>query len=572
MRLSKSLAAIIFLAFPALFGGPVASAQTTIAPEPEILAQGPIHEAFAQPAEGGNPQPGPVVVKQPPAPIEELPPDQKPQGRDVRWIPGYWQWDDDRSDFIWVSGVWRDLPPGEQWLPGNWRQVDGGWQWVSGFWAPAQQNDLSYQPPPPPTLDAGPSAPSPGDDYFYNPGCWVYRQQRYLWRPGSWQGFQPGFVWTPSSYAWTPAGCVFNDGYWDYPLASRGCLFAPAYFPQQLGGWSGPWTPQYAIGPQFLPGALFLGPGHRGYYFGNYYGPGYQQAGYQPWFNNRLARWGGDPLFSYYRHNLGGAGWERNLRGLYAGRGSGRLAPLPRTLAQQTTLLNRLNRQSNSVQNVRNMTVLSPLSGLSRQGVGLTRINRAERLRQGQAANQLRGVGQQRLAREQNLVRRGAGPGRPATSPQTVRLNGSGAGRVGRAPVRSFGTPSPQPGRAAVRGSQAPPFAQRGYSPAVRTPARPATVAPRYGAARVQAPRPQAARPTAPRYVRPQMQAPRRVQAARPTYAPRQAPAARWQPRPAAPARHVQQHYAAPRPVQQHRAAPAPRPVQHATAHGGHRR
>ena len=315
MRLSKTFSALILLTLPALSGWPFAAAQTNIAPQPEILAQGPIHEAFAQPAEGGSPQPGPVVTGQPPAPIEELPPDQMPQGRDVRWIPGYWQWDDDRSEFIWVSGVWRDLPPGEQWLPGTWRQVDGGWQWVSGFWAPAQQSQLAYQPPPPPTLDNGPSAPSPGDNYFYNPGCWVYRQQRYLWRPGSWQAFQPGFVWTPASYAWTPAGCVFNDGYWDYPLAARGCLFAPAYFsPQLLGGWNGPWTPQYAIGPQFLPGSLFLGPGRRNYYFGNYYGPNYQRAGYRPWFNNRYARWGGDPLFAYYRHNLGGAGWERNLR------------------------------------------------------------------------------------------------------------------------------------------------------------------------------------------------------------------------------------------------------------------
>lgn len=33
-----------------------------------------------------------------------LPPDQKPEGDDVAWIPGYWAWDDERNDFLWVSG------------------------------------------------------------------------------------------------------------------------------------------------------------------------------------------------------------------------------------------------------------------------------------------------------------------------------------------------------------------------------------------------------------------------------------------------------------------------------------
>src|SRR3954469_9412111 len=42
---------------------------------PEVQARGPVHEAFAEPAT--LPSASPVLSKQPPAPIEELPPEQK---------------------------------------------------------------------------------------------------------------------------------------------------------------------------------------------------------------------------------------------------------------------------------------------------------------------------------------------------------------------------------------------------------------------------------------------------------------------------------------------------------------
>ena len=43
--------------------------------EVEVLARGPVHEAYAEPVDP-NPVAGPVVAKEPPAPIDELPPDQ----------------------------------------------------------------------------------------------------------------------------------------------------------------------------------------------------------------------------------------------------------------------------------------------------------------------------------------------------------------------------------------------------------------------------------------------------------------------------------------------------------------
>ena len=58
-----------------------------------------------------------IVPNAPPAVIDELPPDQKPAGDNVQWIPGYWGWDDEVKDYLWVSGFWRVPPPKRQWVP-----------------------------------------------------------------------------------------------------------------------------------------------------------------------------------------------------------------------------------------------------------------------------------------------------------------------------------------------------------------------------------------------------------------------------------------------------------------------
>src|SRR5439155_19971136 len=88
----------------------------------EVLTRGPIHEAYAEPVDN-HPLPSKIVLKQPPAPIEETPPDQRPAGENVQWIPGYWAWEDDRNDFVWVRGIWRMPPPGCTWVPGHWSWV-----------------------------------------------------------------------------------------------------------------------------------------------------------------------------------------------------------------------------------------------------------------------------------------------------------------------------------------------------------------------------------------------------------------------------------------------------------------
>ena len=289
---------------------------------PEVLARGPIHEAFAAPVVY-NPTPGVVVPKPPPSTrIEEQPPAQKPQGGDVDWIPGYWAWDDERNDYLWISGIWRDIPPGRQWVPGYWDQVAGGFRWTSGFWAPVASNgQMSYLPPPPQSLEVGPNTPQPGPDFLWSPGSWAWYENRYLWRPGYWVQAQPEWVWVPPCYVPTPSGYVFVEGYWDYPVARRGLAFAPVMFgPTYVAMPSYVYTPSIVLSVAGLTANLFIRPSYHQYYFGDYYGaagPG-PRAGYVPWFAYQQQRFGYDPLYaSMSVDHRREPEWDRRIRSEY---------------------------------------------------------------------------------------------------------------------------------------------------------------------------------------------------------------------------------------------------------------
>ena len=58
----------------------------------EVLTRAPVHEAFAE-IVSFDPQPGFIAPKAPPPPIEEIPPQQGPEGVNVAWISGYFAWD-----------------------------------------------------------------------------------------------------------------------------------------------------------------------------------------------------------------------------------------------------------------------------------------------------------------------------------------------------------------------------------------------------------------------------------------------------------------------------------------------
>src|SRR5262249_19161616 len=143
------------------------------------------------------------------------------------------------------SGVWREPPPGRQWVPGYWHQVEGGFQWVPGAWVPVAQPNggaaaasppaqAAYLPAPPASLEQGPNSPQPAGTVFCPPGSWSWRADRFVWRPGFWAAVQTSWLWVPPHYVWTPGGYLFVEGFWDLPLASRGVMFAPVYYPQPV--------------------------------------------------------------------------------------------------------------------------------------------------------------------------------------------------------------------------------------------------------------------------------------------------------------------------------------------------
>lgn len=317
---------------------PLDAAQDQPAPDQEGVepqTRGPVHEAFAAP-QSLDVKPSPIVPKEPPAPVPEMPPDEKPDGSNVHWISGYWAWDDDTAQFLWVSGFWRDLPPGKRWVPGNWSQVNGGWQWTSGFWTAETQTEVNYLPPPPPTLETGPTVVAPAADQVYSPGCWMYVERQYRWRPGFWVKCQPNYVYVPAHYNWTPAGCVFVDAFWDYEIGRRGLLFCPIRF--TLNVWTRPgWRliPRFIVYPEVLLGALFVRPDYHRYCFGDYFGPTYVAHGFIPWVDYRLHANVPEPLFHQMAyHYRADANWGRDLHKLYDDRRVGLAPRPPRSFAQ----------------------------------------------------------------------------------------------------------------------------------------------------------------------------------------------------------------------------------------------
>lgn len=257
--------------------------------EADTLLRGPLHEAFARPV-ALDPVRQPVIERRPPEPLNEVPPQYRPEGDNVIWIPGYWSYDEIEDDFIWISGLWRDVPPSRRWVPGYWAEFQNGYVWTPGEWLRSDRGTVDYLPEPPRSQERGPSSPPPDDGYFWVPGCWEYQDRDYVWRPGYWSPHQRNWVWIPAHYHWTPGGYVYCDGYWDYDIDRRGIVYAP-----YRGRRNGNFTPAVALDVSHLLLHLFVNDRTHGYYFGDYYG----RSSYQPWYRYHQTRRGYDPVFSY---------------------------------------------------------------------------------------------------------------------------------------------------------------------------------------------------------------------------------------------------------------------------------
>ena len=314
-------------------GGPVPAGAISAPLNPEDvdaygeeLLRGPVHEAFAE-QYSQDPIAGITIDRAPPPQVNEIPPEIRPEGDNVQWLSGYWFWDDDRSDFLWVSGTWRVIPPGQRWLPGYWAESNGQHQWVSGSWVSTQQEAIQYiAQSPPESLDNGPTGIAPSENHFWIPGCWTWTQNDYAWRPGYWSGGYSNWVWVPQRYLWTPRGYVFCSGYWDYPIARRGTLFAPFYFNQPVYARSNFfYSPRVSILASLLQSHFWVRPHYHHYYFGDFYASNYRNAGIIPWhsyhrgvgFQSR--RYSFDPLFVHANlfNRSGGGNFYQEINNQY---------------------------------------------------------------------------------------------------------------------------------------------------------------------------------------------------------------------------------------------------------------
>jgi hypothetical protein len=301
---------------------------------PEVLNKGPIHEAFAQPVDM-NSQAGIIAPNEPPEPIAENPAAEKPKGSKYVWIPGYWGWEDDIKDYVWVSGCWRIPPANMSWIPGYWNKVPGGWQWVAGFWIPTSRADqIEYLPEPPAVTEVVPPATAATGDDIWVPPCYYWRENQYILRPGYWLTPQVGWVWVPSHYTWTPYGYVFVSGYWDHVPAVRGILYAPVYFPRHFYRPPGyAYSLSVVVDLGNLQFGLFSYPRYCHYFFGDYYSDFYIGLGIYPWFEFETRHTWYDPIFVYdrwhYRRTI--PHWGRHIRQEFALRREDRNLRPPRT-------------------------------------------------------------------------------------------------------------------------------------------------------------------------------------------------------------------------------------------------
>lgn len=389
-------------------------------PNQEVLTRGPVHEAFAEPTVFDNQQ-GVVVPKEPPQEVEEIPPAEKPEG-DVIWIPGYWNFDDERQDFVWVSGIWRNAPPNLRWVPGYWHRTGAGFQWTSGFWQSAATEEVQYLEKPPASLENGPPTPQPTQQHFWVPGNWYWTSNRYAWRAGYWSVSQPDWVWAPASYYWTPSGYVYNEGYWDYPLATRGLMFAPVYFAPGYVARRPIYTPSVVIQTPALMVNFFARPRYRHYYFGDYYAPVYVERGYRPWFRSDRVSYRYDPLYTYYSVTYGRTDrlWRTRMVERYDRLVIDTNLRPPRTYAAQQIAVQSYGRRGTTVDV--NIAVGTPLAQVAvAGGVRFEKMSAVQRQQTAAVAVQANKFRDQRVKLEStpNLARVNGVPG---AQPKTVRL------------------------------------------------------------------------------------------------------------------------------------------------------
>jgi hypothetical protein len=244
-----------------------------------VLDKGPIHEGFVQPGAQVRGK-GITAPKAPPLPVDENPPLATLESAGMQWISGYWAWDGQRKDFIWVCGCYRIPPPDRSWEPGRWKVANKVWTYFPGYWRPTNgKGVLVNLPEPPASEEEAPTSPNENPKAMWVPGIWEYKNGKFVWQPGYWPPAHEALLWQPGQYVAAETGFTFVPGHWDYPLEDRGVLFAPVFFSQaqrEKSSWAyRPQSPRpFGSDAKWGKGGLFdslcIGPNFNSYYFGDY--------------------------------------------------------------------------------------------------------------------------------------------------------------------------------------------------------------------------------------------------------------------------------------------------------------
>lgn len=287
----------------------------------DTLLSGPVHEAFMQPF-NGTAASGVVVQATPPKPLREIAPRFIPQGDDIQWIPGYWSampGQNGDSQFVWVSGTFRRMPPGRKWMSGGWVQVADGHQWTPGAWVPEDFSVQSSVVDATPTAiaDLGPVGEAPSANHMWVPPQHVLNDGQIVVQDGFWSEGNQNWVWTPARLIPTANGVIPVSGYWDHTISRRGQLFAPARF-QNLSQIDSnvPFSPGVALDAERIALHLFVDPQSQQFLFGDFYGEQFTDLGITPWYQPAERLGGYDPILGFHarRMSRNGAQLTQRLR------------------------------------------------------------------------------------------------------------------------------------------------------------------------------------------------------------------------------------------------------------------
>ncbi len=217
-----------------------------------------------------------------------------------------------------------------------------------------------------------------------------------------------------------PSGYLFVGGYWDMPVANRGLMFAPVYYPQPI--YAQPnfmFTPSITIAGPAVTANLFVSAGTNQYLFGNFYAQNFLSVGITPWFSFSIG--GGqpaffDPLFSYYavvniRQN---PGWIAQVRRDYILRRDNVAMRPAATYLEEMRRIERGERVEHAM-----AVRLDRLA--AERGMRLEHVSEAERQLVRQKVAQLHQVREQRVAQEREGARERAAAG-AAARPRPMNL------------------------------------------------------------------------------------------------------------------------------------------------------